>query len=438
MFAIDSAGGRKARPYATPTRPVSIAAALLLLVHLTGCGPGVEEGRRLPLLARDASADEEAGMDAGPPETFPVAPDATVPADDAGMELFYPPGYRCRQRYPEISIILSAQQVGEGVRFVSMGQSTLLAEQEVDGVTQPVLVFLDPGMYRSGEARLASPPSESLRVIGVVNRRDAPLGAGWLFDHHAIVLVSAPDGNRLYGASPDPGGTAELQLIDEPSLIPAGAELRGLTYLQDKSMENAEVLTAETALQQVCALGNGIFCFSHDGVAFDSNTLVESGVGPAFNSLTVLERAGGWHAVAVGDGGRIAEIPLDGSGAPAEIESGTTDRLTGVSFYDGQLVISGEKGFVAYYEDFPSPGESCRLFEQSIVSLKWWAPDLRGIDEEGGVFGVPFGGCEACFFSVSLGTALQGRISGLDGDSLVLNENGLYRVSGKYETVVLE
>ena len=414
------------------------ASLALSLYPLVACGPGVEEGpRRRILLARDASADPGAGMDAGPPETLSVVPDAAEPGDDAGADLFRPLSYRCQQRYPEVSTVLSTQDVGEGIRFVTMGQSTLLAEEEVDGVTEPVLIFLDLGMYRSGEARLASAPGESLRAIGVVNRRDAPMGEGWHFEHHAIVLVSAPDGNRLYGASPDPDGTAELRLLDEPSLVPAKAELRGLTYLQDNNVENAEALTGELALQQVCALGDGIFCFSHDGASFSSRTLIEPGTGPAFNSLTVLRRIRGWHAVAVGDGGRVTEIPLYEDEAPTEIESGTIYRLTEISSFRGQVVIAGDKGFVAHYETFPSTVDNCHLFDQGVVSLTWWGSNLRGIDEDGGVFALPFGGCEPCPFGVSLDSALYGRVSGVDGDSLVLNESGLYRVSGKHETILI-
>jgi hypothetical protein len=384
-------------------------------------------------------ATPDASLDAGPTGT--VSADAGNDADtfdDAGTEAIFFPGYRCEEVFPEVLTIISAEDVGKGARLVAMGQSTLLAEQEVEGVTQPVLIFLDPGMYRSGEARLAVPSDESLPGIGVVNRRDAPMGEGWLFQHHAIVLVSGPEGNRLYGASPKPDGVAELVLLDEPSLLPAGVELRGLTYLQDKVVENAESLSGESALQQVCALGDGIFCFSYDGVSYAASTLVESGSGPSFNSMTVLEREGSWISVAVGDGGRVTEIPLGGGGAPVEIDSGLSGRLIGVSAYDGRLVISGEKGLVAYYQTFPSQPETCHLFDETIVSLKWWGSDLRGITDDGEIFDVPFQGCDPCFFGVSLGSALQGRISGLDGDLLVLNAVGLYRVSGKFETVVLE
>lgn len=413
------------------------ALVVLLCPALSGCGPGVEEGP----LRKPVIATPDASMDAGPTETgrrdagnvFEV-----TPYDDAGAVVVFPPGYHCEDVFPDMWTIISAEDVGEGAHLVAMGQSTLLAEQEVDGVTQPVLVFLDPAMYGSGEARLAVPSQEPLHGIGVVNRRDAPMGEGWLFQHHAIALVSGPEGNRLYGASPEPDGMAELVLLDEPSLLPAGAELRGLTYLQDKVVENAESLSGESALQQVCALGDGIFCFSYDGVSYAASTLVESGSGPSFNSMTVLEREGSWIAVAVGDEGRITEIPLGGGGAPVEIDSGLSGRLIGVSAYDGRLAISGEKGLVAYYETFPAEPDICNLFPQTIVSLKWWGPELRGITADGGIFGLPFQGCDPCFFGISLGSALQGRVSGLDGDLLVLNAQGLYRVTGKFETVVIE
>jgi hypothetical protein len=140
----------------------------------------------------------------------------------------------------------------------------------------------------------------------------------------------------------------------------------------------------------------------------------------------------------VGDGGRITEIPLSEGGAPAEIDSGLSGRLTGVSASGQRLAVSGERGLVAYYESFPAQPEICNLFAQTVVSLKWWGSDLRGIDEEGGVFELPFKGCTPCFFGVSLGSALYGRVSGLDGDTLVLNATGLYRVSGRFESVVVE
>jgi hypothetical protein len=418
------------------------ATAVWGLVLCAACGPGVGEGPIPSPASVDGSVDatEEAGPDAlvesglaGPSDAGPG--DAGVnPSDGGDAE---PPSYRCPENRANESVIIAASDIGAGIRLVALGQSTLLAAEERAGITEPLLLFLDDDMYERGRARLPAPPSSSLHPVGVINRRQAPFGENWPFPHHAIVLARGESGNALYGANLSPGATSDLVPMTGVLISPS-AELRGLTYLRDKITGIPEEERDVPIFLRACVFGDGITCFSHDGVGWETDTLARSDGGPVFNSLAMTQRQQEWMVAAAGEGGRLALVPLEGAGVTEELPSGTERDLLTVAASGARLAAAGAEGTVVYrHLPLPEP-TTCNLFDESVVTLKFWEDELRGVTADGLAFHLPFAGCEACRFDVELGPVLGGRLTGLDGDFLLLKQDALVRVHADVDPIVIE
>ncbi len=414
---------------------------------VAACGPGVAEGPLPPPPSPDASrdadrADAPASRDSGTDgqrgaDAGPAASDSGPAGPDSSAEPAWVPEDSCHDAAGEVTVVFSADRLGEDVRLVTMGASTILAEQTVDTIIEPVVVFLDAQGYEVGQARLAEPPEASVRAIGIANRRDAPLGETWPYAHEAMALLRGDSGNAFYGANRASEGVAELMPIED-SQLPSEPELRGLIYLAHKL---AEGVPEQSLLHRICAFGDGVFCFSFDGSSWSRTDIVEPGTGALFNSLTILEIEDEWLMLAVGDQGRLVSATLGPEGDQGlwqELSSGTSENLLTITASGRQWAAAGEQGVVVHVDISTDARTLCNVTDQAIVSLKWWGDALRGVDRGGGLFGLPFGECEPCIYGVNLGSALYARLSGIDGDFLVLNSAALIRVHGIHEMVVVE
>jgi hypothetical protein len=407
------------------------------LLALIGCGPGVGEGP-LPASRPSDGAVLDGAAEAGSDASGKT--DASRAADDT-MDASLVSSYACVSPEAEAYTLFSASQIGNGVQLVTMGENTLLAEKSVDGVVEPLLVFLDLGSSDAraterGRATLAQKPAASLQPIGVVNRRDGPLGSAWPFSFYALVLVRGQNGNALYGANLPTNGSSELILIAD-SEIPINARLRGLVYLPDKMVEVESQVTSEARFERLCLFGDGLYCLSYDGAAWNQTTEIEAASGSLFNSVAVWNDGQAWLLIAVGDEGRVAKVSLDDRDTSREISVDTTSNLLTVSVSDTRLAIGGENGTVVYVDRSTDTPKICNLSAQPIVSLKWWGSRLRGIERNGELFEVPFGGCQACAYGISVDSALYGRLIGIGGDFLLLNREAVILVTANLEPIVL-
>jgi hypothetical protein len=316
--------------------------------------------------------------------------------------------------------VYHASQIGDSVRLITMGENTLLAEKVANGIGEPLLVFLDWGSAEAraverGRAALARAPTASLQPIGVVNRRDGSFGAAWPFGYYAFVLVHGPAGNALYGADLPKDGRSELVLITD-SQVPADVQLRGLVYLPDKMVEVDDQIKSEARFNRLCLFGDGLYCLSYDGSFWNRKVEIEAASGSPFNSVAVWNDGQEWFLVAVGTDSDLLTISAAGS----------------------RLAIAGENGAAVYIDGRTDEPTICNLFDQTIVSFKWWGSRLRGIERNGELFEVTFGGCQACAYDISVGSALYGRLFGLGGDFLLLNQESVLLVTANLEAIVLQ
>jgi hypothetical protein len=410
---------------------------LLGLLIGSGCGPGVGEGPRpLPPPADGPVLDSsrEAGVDAS------AKADAYSNAAETTVAPISPP-YSCIAPEAIISTVYRASQLGSTVRLITMGENTLLAEKTVNDIVEPLLVFMDWGSadasaVEKGRATLSQTPLASLQPIGVVNRRDGAFGVEWPFDYDAFVLARGPAGNALYGANLPTDGLSELVLVAD-SQVPADVELRGLVYLPDKMVAVDDSIASDARFKRLCLFGDGLYCLSYDGSVWSRKVEVEAASGSPFNSVAVWNNGEGWFLVAVGDQGRIAKVSMETQSTVQELTVDTSSNILTISSSGTRLAAAGENGTVVYIDGRTDESTVCNLFDQTIVSFKWWGARLRGIERNGELFEVTFGGCRACAYGISVGSARYGRLIGIGGDFLLLNQESILLVTANVEPVVM-
>lgn len=410
---------------------------LLGLLFEIGCGPGVGEGPRpLPPLADGSVLDSRVEGDV----------DANAKTDAHGdaaevMDVSVSSTYSCVSPEATSSIVYHASRLGSNVRLITMGENTLLAERTVDEIVEPLLVFVDWGStgvnsIEKGRAELSQTPPASLQPIAVVNRHNGSFNGEWPFDHDAFVLARGPAGNALYGANLPADTSSELVLIAD-SEVPTEVSLRGLVYLPDKMVGVDASTVSEVRFKRLCLFGDGLYCISYDNSVWSREVEIEAASGRLFNSVAVWNNGKEWFLVAVGDQGRIVKVSMDAKKTAQEVPVGTTDNLLTVSSSDSRLAIAGENGTVVYIDEREDEPIECNLFDQAIVSFKWWGSRLRGIERNGELFEVTFKGCRACDYGISLGSALHGRLIGIGGDFLLLDQESVVLVTAKVEPTVI-
>jgi len=410
---------------------------LLGLLIESGCGPGVGEGPRPPPPLVDGSVLDSRAEDG-------VDVNAKADADSDAVEItdaFVSSSYSCISPQATASIVYRASRLGRNVRLITMGESTLLAERTVDEIVEPLLVFMDWGSadangVERGRAELSQTPSASLQPIAVVNRRGGSFGGEWPFDYEAFVLVRGPAGNALYGANLPTDASSELILIAD-SKVPTDAQLRGFAYLPDKMLGVDESTASEGRFKRLCFFGDGLYCLSYEGAVWSRKVEIEAASGSLFNSVAVWNNDQEWFLVAVGDQGRMVKVSMDTQKTAEEVPVGTNSDLLTISSSGSRLAVAGENGTVLYMEEPDVEPKECNLFDQTIVSFKWWGSRLRGIDRNGEIFDVTFGGCRACDYGISVGSALYGRLIGIGGDFLLLNQESILLVTAELEAIVI-
>lgn len=303
-----------------------------------------EEGRED---AESFEPFEDAGEAEAPFEPEPFVEVLPTDADDFGSCHDAPevaqaghafcPGASCGEcdiERPPLDLIASANDFGEGVRFVAMKHELVLAESK-DGA--PVLYRFDyqhaEPQVRLAPIRFDPAPKATMRVRAMAGSADSYMG-------HAVLCDEASC--TLYGFAQEDGN----EWVAKPSSVSLPLDATGI--------EGAFIRFAEK--DAFCIFGDGIHCRKDDG-AFETIATGDGG------KLLAVDHRGDWL---VGENGRIVRLH---DYKPIEPYRGLSARLhTVASTHDGASAwAAGEGGiFVALGERGP---RLCRAPSYDILAV---------------------------------------------------------------------
>jgi hypothetical protein len=323
-----------------------LSAAIVVL--LSACSLEVEDTDGGPG-ETDADADTDTDADADSDADADTAGDCPEHIADS-----------CAEEIEPLPMLLEASELGEGVRFASLGKFSLLAVRD-DGESETVILYAteDPDLTPfftpefCGTAELTADPGVEIRALGSVNH-------GWWYGWRPqIALVCLDDECTLYGAKVAAGETTTLEPL-ENGTVPCGPEIEGLIQ--------------EHPSHPICVYGRGVCCFHGP----EWNVEIEPEADhPLLYDIVPMHN----YYLAVGQQGRFVRF---GDWPQSDSWSeGLPDYLAiAVGFSEYAIATAGGGLMINGYDSM-----LCPVAEEDIIGL-----GFHGDHFDGGLFGVTASG----------------------------------------------
>jgi hypothetical protein len=379
----------------------TIGIIILMTVGFAGCF-GVEEG--------DTDTDSNTDTD--------TDTDSDTDTEDL-WSWGDPIAESCSFDIDPLPLLVSAGDIGEGVRFTAVGHRSVLAIRESSEGDSVILYAMveqggtDPWQVEdwavdaAGQAELSVSDVDSVRAVGV----DGDIFDS--YDFEEVALICQGEDCSLYGSNVVAGQTTELVPIENGE-VPCGPDIQGMFILGE----------------QICAYGSGVCCFeigswiTYIDYIADWPLLndVSTSINPMNQSLRVM---------GVGDMGRVV---MDG--LPDWF--GVIDEYAGINYLavvidytdslcaaNGGLLIRNPTGA---NEIFTAADEDIVVLDR-LNDGYYHAPKLAGATASGRIFvgkGPLSALTELCYTGQVVGPVLGAET---DYGHLVLTETALYGIA---------